>query len=355
MHEQFSDWYASMSLGEDAEHLERRWNAVDALVEQATKVTLDLLVRLAFRIKVQTSATEVAELRAKLAGDGTAPGDEELVVLAAAALAWAMHPNDENCSLAATLILTTSCGGLRKPELPMDLVDLAETAYRQSAEANRQRPSLDVPKAAATGLDKNEVTAAVKLATEGNPAGAVQALAASFNKVIASFSKRQTAVEAGFQSYTLLQDEELDILWWLHGGFSADLENDFSDVPLQHRPLGIARELSALTTVLPGPTAVPSLFTRACVGESPRLTLVAAVQGMPAEWLEIALGDLKADGISPVTTPILFALSRRKELGGEEGWAPAWSKLVSLDEAVEFEALQLAEAAYREFILARLG
>jgi hypothetical protein len=76
---------------------------------------------------------------------------------------------------------------------------------------------------------------------------------------------------------------------------------------------------------------------------------------MPSDWLGTALGDLNADKISAVTTPILFALSRRKELGGEEGWAPAWGKLVSLDEAVELDEMRLAEAAYREFVLARLG
>ncbi|MFZ2989505.1 GTPase-associated system all-helical protein GASH [Ideonella sp.] len=355
MHEQFATWYASLSLGQDAAHVERRWNALDALVDQMPKGTLDLLVRLAFRAKVQMSGSEVADLRKKFAGEGATPGDEELIVLAAAALAWTMKQNGELCSLAAAMVLTTSCCGLRKLALPMDLVDLATTAWRLCAEDRRKRPSLDVPRAAATALDKTEVAAAVKSAAEGDPGAAVQALAASLNKVIASFSKRQAAVEMQFQNYTLLQDEELDILWWLHGGVSADLRSDFRDVPLQHRPLGIARELSTLTTVLPGPTAVPALLVRAGVSNSPKLTLVAAVQSMPEEWLGTALGDLKENSISPVITPILFALIRRKELGGEEGWAPAWSKLVSLDEAVELEAMQLAEAAYREFVLVRIG
>lgn len=354
MHEEFAGWYEVLSLAKDEAHLENRWNAVDAVVDGATKATLELLVRLAFRTKPQATA-DVAGLRTKFAGGAASLGDEELVVLAGAALAWAMHPDDDNSSLAAALVSTASCGGLRELSLPMDLVGMAETAYRLNAEANRQRPSLDVGKPLATALDKTEVALAVQRASEGNPAEAIQTLATSLNKVIAAVAKRQTAVETEFRKYTLLQDEELDILWWLHGGHSGDLANGFMDVPPTHRPLGIARELAMLTKMLPGPTAVPSLLTRAGVLDAPQMTVVAAVQCMPDSWLNTVLGSIDKENISALTTPILFAMTRRQELEGAEGWAPAWSKLTSLAEGVALDPGQFAKAAYREFVLARLG
>ncbi len=356
MHKEFAGWYASLSLGDDTAQVEGRWKAVEAVVEEASKTTLELLVRLAFRAKPQQmSAPDVAELRAKFAGATAPPGDEELVVLAGAALAWAMDPQDDNSALAATMIAAAACGGLRKLELPMDLIGISGRANRVNSETSRRRPSLDVGKAVATALDKAEVAAAVKLVTDGNPAGAVQTLANSINKVIATVARRQAAVEEAFQNFTHLQDEELDILWWLQGGYSSDLEKDFPDVPPAYRPLGIARELAALTKVLPGPTAVRALLTRAGVADAPKMTIVAAVQGMPNAWLGMALDDLEGENITALTTPILLALSRRKELEGAEGWATAWSKLTSLDEGAELEPMRFAEAAYREFVLARLG
>lgn len=355
MHEEFADWYASLSLGEDVEHLESRRKAVEAVVEDATKATLELLVRLAFRTKLQMSGADVTELRAKFAGGTTLPGDEELVMLAGAALAWAMDPEDGNSPLAATMIATASCGGLRELKLPMALTDMAERANRLNAESSRQRPSLDVGRAVATALDKTEVAAAVKQANEVNAGTGIQLLVNSINKALGTVAKRQAAVEAEFQTYTQLQDEELDILWWLHGGYSVDLRSDFSDIPPAHRPLGLARELAALSKVLPGPTAITALLTRAGVADAPKMAVVAAVQGMPESWLDIALGDLEDESISATTTPILFALSRRKELDGAGGWATAWSKLASLEEGVELEPMHFAEAAYREFVLARLG
>lgn len=355
MKDNFSHWYASVSFGEDDGHADKRFEAVKALIADATAETLEVLTRLAFRMKIQMSAPEIAEVRSKLTGELQPPGDEELALLAASALAWAMVSGSDKSSLAATMVATTSCGGLRSLTQPMDLVGMSESATRTLAEASRRRPSLEPTKSLATSLDKTEVAAAVKLASEGNPAGALQAVVVSINKALAAVARRQFAVETEFQKYTKLQDEEIDILWWLQGGHCADLQKDFPDLPAEHRPLAIARELASLTKVLPGPTALQSLLFRTGVPEAPKLSLAVAVQGMPESWLDTALGEIDEDNISPVTTPILFALSRRKELGGAEGWAPAWSKLTSLDQEVELEPMHLAEMAYREFLLAQLG
>lgn len=352
MHENFSEWYEGLSLGQDESFLESRWAAVEAVVADATKETLEKLVRLAFRTK---PANDVAELRAKFAGEITPPGDEELTVLAGAALVWAMHPDDDNRALAAAMITTASCGGLRELKSPIDLVGMATETNRELSEVARRRPSLHVGKAVATALDKTEVENAIKQANEVNAGTGLQALADTINKALGKVTRRQAAVEAEFQRYTELQDEELEILWWLHGGYSTDFQDDFAEVPAPLRPLGFARELASLTMVLPGPTAVSALFTRAGVSTAPVQTIVAAVQEMPVDWLDIALGDLQKDSISAITTPILFALLRRKELDGDQGWSTAWSKLTSMAESATLESLPLAEAAYREFVVARLG
>jgi hypothetical protein len=355
VHEEFAGWYASLSLGDDAAHLESRWKAVEAVVEDITKPTLELLVRLAFRTKLQMSGTEVADLRTKFAGGTTAPGDEELILLAGAALVWAMDPDDDSSSLATTMVITASCGGLRDLRLPMNIIEIAENSNRLNAQSRRQRPSLDFGKAAATALDKTEVNAAIQQANDGATGAGIQGLVTSINKVLGAIARRQMTIESKFQSYTQLQDEELDILWWLHGSYSEDLQQDFSEVSPALRPLGIARELAQLTKVLPGPISVPALLTRASVAGAPKQTIVAAVQSMPESWLDAALKEIKHENISPAVTPILFALQRRQELEGGDGWGTPWSKLSSLDEAAELEPLRFAEAAYREFVFARLG
>jgi hypothetical protein len=76
---------------------------------------------------------------------------------------------------------------------------------------------------------------------------------------------------------------------------------------------------------------------------------------MPESWLDAALKEIKHENISPAVTPILLALQRRQENEGGDGWGTPWSKLSSLDEAAELEPLRFAEAAYREFVFARLG
>lgn len=355
MQDNFFNWYANMSFSEDDGHAEKRFQAIKALVDHPTAQTLEALTRLAFRMKPQMSAPEITEIRSTLTGELQPPGDEELSMLAASALAWAMDSDDDNAPLVATMVATASCGGLRTLAQPMDLAGMSESATRKLAEASRRRPSLEPTKLLATKLDTTEVAAALKLASENNPGAALQAVVSSINKVLAAVAHRQVAVETEFQKYTKLQDEELDILWWLQGGHCVDLQKDFPDLPAEHRPLAIGRELACLTKVLPGPTALQSLLLRTGVPAAPKLSIAAAVQGMPESWLDTALAKINKDELSPVTTPILFALSRRKELDGAEGWAPAWSKLTSLDQVVELEPLRLAEMAYREFLLVQLG
>jgi hypothetical protein len=351
----FSRWYAGMSFGEEGGDAEKRLVTVKALIKEATAQTFEALTCLAFRIKTQMSAPRVAEIRSALTGELPPPGDEELSLLAGASLALAMESDEGNGPLAAIMVANATCGGLRTLAQPMDLVGISDRAGIRFAEASRRRPSMKATKAPPRGLDKTEVEAALKLVSDGNPAAGIQALVSSIDKVFSAAARRQTMAENEFQKYTQLQDEELDILWWLEGGYCADLQKNFDDLPAEHRPLGISRELATLTKVLPGPTAVHSLFLRAGVKEAPRCSIEDAVQGMPDGWLDLALNDIEQEAVSPVTTPILFAMSRRKELDGDEGWVPAWSKLTSLEQGVQVEPLRLAEMAYREFLLVQIG
>ncbi|MGJ7918416.1 GTPase-associated system all-helical protein GASH [Massilia sp. LXY-6] len=352
---EFAGWYSSLSFNDDANYIAKRWASVEKLIGESDGSDLELLIQIAFRIKVQTGSAEVAALRSKLSGDLGSPGDEEFALLAAAALAYEMNADSDEAALAATAVSTASCAGLRPVKQPMDLLGISENVLRRMAETSRRRPALEAQKPPKSTLDPNEVTAFVSKANGGEHGEAAQAIATSTNKILSGLAKRQASFEAAVQRYVLVQDEELDILWWLLGNHCNDLGLSFSEIPPEQRPLAIARELARLTTVLPGPSAVTSLLTRAGVSAAPRLSIAAAVQGMPAKWLAEALGQFSIGQSDRYTKPILFAFVRHQELEGNDGWIQGWSKLTGLDQATELGPLQLAETAYREFVLAKLG
>ncbi|KQP11898.1 GTPase-associated system all-helical protein GASH [Pseudorhodoferax sp. Leaf267] len=355
MQKQFSGWYASMSFQQDAELTEKRFAAIESHVEGVTTSGLSLLARLAFRLNPQMGSPEVAALRQKLAGNATQPGDDELTMLSASALAVALGSNDDAiAALTATVVTCMSCGGLRHLEQPMDLVGMAGNVLRRLSETARRRPSLEQTKFSSPTVDKNDEVLAQALQT-GDMSKVAQAIATLTNKALSSMARRQREFEGAIQKYVNIQDEELDILWWLEGNHSFDLALDFPEVASEHLALAMAKELGGLTKVLPGPPALSSLLSRTGLMAEPPQSLPDAIQRMPREWLDKSVEGLVTDRISPALTPILFALQRRHEVHGEDQWIAAWCTTTGLSRAAQLAPLQLAVAAYREFTLARLG
>lgn len=355
MRNQFSSWYASKSFQQDAALTEKRWAAIEGHVKAAGKSDLALLAKLAFRLKPQMGSPEVAALRQSLAGNAAQPGDDELIMLSASALAAAMDSKaDSIAALAATVVSSVSCGGLRELQQPMDLVGIAENVLRQLSETARRRPSLEQVKLVAPTVDKNE-EALIQAVNTGDLLNVVQALAVAANKAISAMARRQREFEAAVQKYVNIQDEELDILWWLEGGHSFDLSLEFSKVNAEHLPLAIARELGNLTKILPGPPALSSLLSRTGLLGAQLQSIPDAVQAMPQEWLNKAVDGLPNDGISAPLTPILFAMQRRHEVHGNDDWISPWGTTTGLPLEPVLSPVHLAAAAYREFSLTRLG
>lgn len=355
MQDEFSSWYASMSFQQDASFTEKRWTAIEDHVKTVSKSSLALLAKLAFRLKPQMGSAEVAELRQTLAGEVTAPGDDELIMLSASALAAAMDSEaDTVAALAATVVTCASCGGLRELKMLMDLVGMGNNVLRRLSETSRRRPSLEQANLVTPTVDKAD-EALIQAVNTGVLLNVAQALAVATNEAISAMARRQREFEAAVQKYVSIQDEELDILWWLEGGHSFDLSLDFAKIAPEHLPLAIARELASLTKVLPGPPALSSLLSRTGLLNAPLLSIPDAVQGMPQDWLNKAADSLAVDGVSANLTPILFAMQRRHEVDGKDDWIAAWCTTTGLTREAQLSPLQFAAAAYREFSLTRIG
>ena len=355
MQQDFASWYTGMSFQSDAEGLQRRWAAVLGAAKSPAKDSLALMARLAFRQKVSLGSKEVAALRDTFAGGGPAPGDDELALLAASVLAVAMNPEAAKLSaLPALTVACLSCAGLRPLGRPMDLLGLSENVLRRLADTERRRPSLEQGRLATPATEPVDAATANAVA-EGNWSSAFESMFAIANKALEKMATRQRAFEAATQVYVTVQDEELDMLWWLLGGHSFDAGADFAQVPVEQRPLVMSCALASLTKVLPGPPAIEALLTRAGVLEAPQLSIPAAVQAMPAAWLQRIAESVSTSADLPYVNPILFAIVRSHEAGGTDDWIGPWSTVTGISRDAPLEPLKLALAAYREFLFVKLG
>lgn len=345
MKAEFLNWYEAVAMSVQPEVADARWTAVQALAASATQEELEALIRAAFRAKQNSALT--TGVRTKLAGQGGAMQDEEFKLLAAATLAVILRKDEPAAARAATMIGTTHLAGLRVVKQPVDIVGLAASARLALARTTRRRPTLQVEPVPSLKVD------ATKAVESDDQDERLQLLAEACTAVVEALAERQEAFEQRALQYISIQDEELNMLWWLQGGRSDSLRQPFADIPREQRPFVLARELAEATYAIPGASAVDVLLARAGVEEDEPIGIAAAVQALPTDWLKAAIPEANAGKVSPVSTPLHEAFKRRLEVDGQDSWIPAWASVCDIDPAAKLSPLHLADLCYCEQLVIR--
>jgi hypothetical protein len=355
MSPEFARWYRSVDFGEDRERVERRWAGAVQLAANAGPADTETLVRLAFHTKQKPS--NAAEARIRLVFRDVDElfdaqrNERELQILAGATLHIMMMKGDSAGGAAALSVSTAASGGGRIPDLPVDLVSAAEVAIETIADRNRKRPELSghrLDEAPDIDFEKS----AVKVREGWNQehvAEAFELAADAARAAVATFARRHAGAAGDVARFISIQDEELQMLWWLIGGRSWDLDCGFSAITADAQPLVLAKELAGLTGLLPEPRSIKGLLSRAGISEQKRATIPNAVNACPPEWLRPLVEGLEP---SPVTQPIHFAIKRKLETGEGEAWIANWTAVAGIDPAYALPTLVLGSLFYRERLLA---
>jgi len=352
MTKDFARWYVDAFM-DDGANRDLRWKGVVEVAANADHLTAEVLTRLAFQTPVPASGRKNEELSeaysnviSTIAGGDVAfdPAQSvrELQILAAAALARLVvtHPD------AALVVTTASFGGYRKPDLPMDLAGLAEDALVTLSGRKHARIGSDELKLGSPKVDV--VVSPEAMQSMSSDQWKIQfdnlrdATATAINHVV----KEQNRVLGLLHKRLLLDEEELQMLWWLLGGYSKLVDKLFQKIEATNKPLVLAHELGDMTVVSPGPSSIRSMLFRAGVNTDP-LTLSDVVKAADLNWSKSVTSSKL---VSPVTTPIHFALEQRAELGSDDTWQAGWSGLTGLSPDISLPAIKFAELFYREHI-----
>ena len=142
---------------------------------------------------------------------------------------------------------------------------LADDAIDRLAEVGRARLSLSGHTSTeAPNFDFEEAAAQVGSAPNAQGFAEAFRLAAEATRAALTLTaRRQAAAVIALDSFIRVQDEELQMLWWLIGQRSEDLDRSFDAVPVDAQALVFAKELAAHTTGLPGPASIKGLLSRA--------------------------------------------------------------------------------------------
>lgn len=354
---EFASWYADAFMN-DNEIIGRRWKGVVDTASATDANTVEVLARYAFATVAPANGGKVEALNKKhqalltsLSGNGSTldPKDcrRELQLLSAAVLSQLLNKMPD----AAIAVLNASFEGGRKPDLPMDLAERARRGLAELSRKKHERPAGD-------DLEIKPVSVKFEVSQEALAEMSPNLWQSELNRLrgatqdaFGEIVKRSNLVTDSLLRQVWLGEEELQMLWWLIGGHSGTLDTPFGDIDPALKPLILASELGGLTTISPGPASVRSLLTRASVPAT-SIKVSEAVNAADADWIsEIT----QHSWISPVTTPLHFALEKRIEMGLDEAWLQTWATMTGLPSEASMPAVKLAELFYREHLFLHVG
>ena len=224
MHPEFARWYHAAELARDEAILQGRWNAVATVAKSASWADVETLIRTVFGVRQSRpeGPTRVRDLLAGADASFEAEGNQrEFQLLSAASLVAMFDAATLIGRAAAVAVSTASAAGTRKPIVPIDVNGYAKGAIVKQAESARDRKG--VPKLA--DVAPIDFSAAGTKAKEGgeNLATAYGLAAGTTTAALKALTQTVQVAINSLHRQLQLQDEELNMMWWLVGGRSWDL------------------------------------------------------------------------------------------------------------------------------------
>lgn len=289
MHKHFSEWYRSAGIELQGEILLKRWAGVEAL--SAGHGEIVPLVELFFGFYEAIESFEANFRKPFQEADAAfrmRDNNRELSVLAGAKLALVMDgTSDDLGDFAALALISCAAQNLRATPCVSEIpVMAAQHLARRSI--NRNLVNLEAP---------------------------------------ADITKESTELLQVKRDLAIVK-EECNILWWVFGESSRDLDTRWSEITVGQVALVSGKELADLTNVLPGPAAAAALLDKIIKTAKRRQPATVAIKNaigeVSASWRqkfarESFLPQLK--NLCPISNGIKLSV----DLSENDAWIEALS------------------------------
>jgi hypothetical protein len=236
---------------------------------------------------------------------------------------------------AITASLVISALGTRLPpqerylaEFVLALLEVARLSIEAAGRTERERPELAID--AFQGTDVPTITK-------------------SINDVLDKF---KYAVDKKLR----VDREELQVLWWIFGGYSTRLGKQFQSLDLPQRVLASATELADLVIV--PPMKGSNQFLNAALREDGPLTLRHLIEPLSSVLLESVAEHRAQTSVvlsgHPALLPVTWLCCRRLESGMSTGWEGEFEQKTHISVSDERAASSWATQVFNECVVARL-
>jgi hypothetical protein len=344
-----ADIYQGANITLQADIFALRRQSVTAMKDALTDEHSTVLARLYFGLQITDEDAEWfrSEVGKNDPMFSLVQNGREAAVLSESILWEAVQGGD---AFAATVVLSAESSGLRAPVVNAQHIAAFRTTLNNMAV--RERSSIQ---AKIKSLPPSTITA-----DQFAGAASLPAAAALYGQ--ANDELRKTAQSAFTETQKILAStvdqleearEEVDILWWLIGGWSRRLDCPFNSLSPGTAAVAVGVDLADLSRGVEGPFAATSLIRRALLplkkprgGKISFASLGDALKEEEFKSLDICssltnLGDL---------CPVLTAASKSAEMG-HGAWFTSFEKITGLQAKSDLDVEILALQAMRERIV----
>lgn len=357
MHKNFGEWYRLVSIERTDEILRKRWHGVEDWLSMIRGDDAALLetVRIFRGLPEKTSREKfLAAFRMHDAAFAQRSNGLEQRVLAGAALVHCVvtgQKDEADDGLRAAVLAGTALEASRLCAADESLEELTEevlAGLHEIARERRRRSGFD-----ATLLSVMEEEAFTKT-VETNVGDHNQlraSFATAFHTLLKAVHRSEEALKCAAHDLRCA-DEETNILWWIAGGSSRDLNKAWS-VLKDAVPLVAGWELADLTDVALGPQDAGALLDHVIPetkGRSKEQAFHAYVNAVPEDWAKARAAKLDERALD--LAPLSLALSQRSK-SSSTTWQPFFESVSGLRTATTLAPERVARLAYIEAVLFR--
>ena len=383
MQTQWHEWFAKTTLSADDDLISCRQKGIEKFAKSVDKsrgaaTSIAGLCRLAFDLPEPAKTNRQALLnRMQTAFVGADPkfavrgNDLVMQILAGAVLEYLLICEQISTESRDRVVLAVKCApvnGEKVGRVGAMFSDLLGNAnFYAATEAGKRRQLIPATELAVAPAQRGVSETLKKISFEG--AGGASSTAEHLNitrvlvtqmGILAKEAGHLSEVQTKAVGNQKILEEEVNLLWWIFGRRSHDLDTPFEQIALASACLIAAKELADMTTTdLGHPSATEFLAT--ALAEAPdqekgdQIKLLDAVKQTPYDW---RLEWYEAEGQVIVPTalgslcPVALAVELSAQSDGDD-WQGQWQKATGLPANYALTPNCLSQQLYDECLLMR--
>lgn len=354
MHKNFAEWYRLVRIEPKSDDLKNRWAGVEEWTASFRKTDEVILET----VRIFQGMPEITSREPFLAAfrkhDPAFPqrNEMELRVLAGASLVKCIESDGEAAlrpAVIAGMALEASRLRVSDPQLD-EIVSVVVDGLQKVARSKRKRLPFNTTLISST--DEKVALDAIKQIPAAGDWTAFRALVTPvLQAVLDGVLEAETSLADAAHNLRCA-DEETNVLWWLEGGCSRDLNTQWSILE-DEVPIVAGCELADLTDVLLGPRDVTAFLERVVLtgkGKNKDLPLYAFIDAVADFWARGRTAGLLESALD--LTPLSLALLQRSR-SGAKNWHHFFENTGGIAATKQLAPKIVAKQAYLEAVLLR--